>query len=453
MNIGNETETIEFKKTTSETKEGIISISSILNKHGMGTLYFGVKDNGDVVGQDIGKDTLRFLSRDISRNINPACWYEISVKHTSDGKSFIEIQFNGNNAPYSAFGKYYERFADEDRAISDSELEKLFKLRQKDHSAWEQETSNSIIADVNEKLLKELIKRGIETGRISYEFKDTKTILSKFGLIANDNKHLTNAGKFLFSKKSPIVLKLATFATNTKETFTKLNHFEGNIFECIEEAAQYIIDSISWNIYFNGKTTRKEQPEIPVSAIREIVINAFAHGDYSSNTTFEIDVFRSKVTIYSPGHFPFGFIPEDFANKAEEPVMLNPKIVNVLFKTALIESFGTGFERTFKECKNAGVKYSYENTKSGFRFTFNRPLGQNNVQDMNSKMSKVEIAVLEVIKANNASTAKQISERIGKSEKTVYRAIKSLKLYGYISRKGNDFDGIWVVNDQFSDSE
>ena len=81
MNIGRETETIEFKKTTSETKEGIISISSILNKHGKGTLYVGVKDNGDVVGQDIGKDTLRFLSRDIARNINPACWYEISVKH------------------------------------------------------------------------------------------------------------------------------------------------------------------------------------------------------------------------------------------------------------------------------------------------------------------------------------------------------------------------------------
>ena len=65
--------------------------------------------------------------------------------------------------------------------------------------------------------------------------------------------------------------------------------------------------------------------------------------------------------------------------------MLNPKIVNVLFKTALIESFGTGFERTFKECKKAGVKYSYENTKSGFRFTFMRPLGHNNVLDIDKK--------------------------------------------------------------------
>lgn len=51
MNIGKETKFIEFKKSTSETKEGIISISSILNKHKNGTLYFGVKDNGDVIGQ------------------------------------------------------------------------------------------------------------------------------------------------------------------------------------------------------------------------------------------------------------------------------------------------------------------------------------------------------------------------------------------------------------------
>ncbi len=193
---------------------------------------------------------------------------------------------------------------------------------------------------------------------------------------------------------------------------------------------------------------RNEQPEIPIPAIREIVINAFAHGDYNSNTTFEINIFKNKVTIYSPGHFPFGYTPEDFAKKAEEPVMLNPNIVNVLFKTALIESFGTGFERTFKECKKAGVKYSYENTKSGFRFTFMRPLGHKNVQDIDKKMSKTEATVLAAIKADNGITAKKIAEKIDKSEKTVYRAIRFLRENHYIVRKGNDFDGIWIINNK-----
>ena len=50
MNIGKENETIEFKKSTSELKQGINSIIAILNKHGKGILYFWVKDNGDVCG-------------------------------------------------------------------------------------------------------------------------------------------------------------------------------------------------------------------------------------------------------------------------------------------------------------------------------------------------------------------------------------------------------------------
>ena len=77
MNIGKETELIEFKKSTSETKEGIISISSILNKHGKGVLYFGVKVIGDFIGQELGIFTECNLSRDISVNIIPEIWYEV----------------------------------------------------------------------------------------------------------------------------------------------------------------------------------------------------------------------------------------------------------------------------------------------------------------------------------------------------------------------------------------
>lgn len=49
-NIGIETEQIEYKKTTGELKEAITSIVAILNKHGAGELYFGVRNNGDVLG-------------------------------------------------------------------------------------------------------------------------------------------------------------------------------------------------------------------------------------------------------------------------------------------------------------------------------------------------------------------------------------------------------------------
>ena len=71
MNFGKETETLEFKKSTGEMKEAMISISSILNKHGIGTLYFGIKPNGDIVGPDVSESSLRDVSRAVYENIRP----------------------------------------------------------------------------------------------------------------------------------------------------------------------------------------------------------------------------------------------------------------------------------------------------------------------------------------------------------------------------------------------
>ena len=71
MNLGKESETLEFKKTTGELKEVMVSIVSILNKHGVGTLYFGVKPNGDVTGQDVSESSLRDVSRLVFESIRP----------------------------------------------------------------------------------------------------------------------------------------------------------------------------------------------------------------------------------------------------------------------------------------------------------------------------------------------------------------------------------------------
>ena len=424
-------------------KEGVISIASILNKHTNGTLYFGVKDNGDVKGQEIGKETQRDISRAISGSIKPECHYEIILRKTSDGIQFIEVSFSGNDAPYSAYGRYYQRFADEDKSISDIQLERLFKERQKDYSEWELHVSGETADDVDEDLLFCLVEEGNESGHLRYVYKDRISALKKLGLLSSDGMHLNNAGRVLISKNEPVMLKLATFATNTKDTFIKLDHFTGNIYQCIEIGIEYISAGIDYNIDFKGKGSRIEKSEIPMKAVREIVTNAFAHGCYDSNTTFEIDIFRDRVSIYSPGTFPRGYKPEDFASQAEKPIMLNPIIAETLFRTGRIESFGSGFERTFRACDEASVEYSYRNLKSGFEFIFKRPLGHKNVRDM----SKTEIAVLEEIDNNNYVTAKQIAGQIGKSEKTVYRAIKRLKELGKIERDGGDYNGSWIVKD------
>lgn len=59
VNLGSESETVEFKKSTGEHKEAMQAIAAMLNKRGCGELYFGVKDNGEVIGQDVTDATIR----------------------------------------------------------------------------------------------------------------------------------------------------------------------------------------------------------------------------------------------------------------------------------------------------------------------------------------------------------------------------------------------------------
>ena len=94
MNLGHETETLEFKKTTGELKEGVVSIAAILNKHQKGELYFGIKPDGTPIGQQISEKTLRDISQEIANHIEPRIYPEIAVVHIDD-KDCIHVSFEG----------------------------------------------------------------------------------------------------------------------------------------------------------------------------------------------------------------------------------------------------------------------------------------------------------------------------------------------------------------------
>ena len=94
LNLGKENEMLEFKKTTGEIKAAMISIVAILNKHGVGTLYFGVKPNGEVTGQDVSESSLRDVSRAVFESIKPQIYPAIR-EEIIDGLSTIKVEFSG----------------------------------------------------------------------------------------------------------------------------------------------------------------------------------------------------------------------------------------------------------------------------------------------------------------------------------------------------------------------
>ncbi|MBW6461800.1 MAG: ATP-binding protein [DPANN group archaeon] len=101
-----ESETLELKTSTSELKEAVISIVAMLNKHQTGTLYFGIKDNGDVIGQSVSQKTLRGVSKTIADYVEPKIFPEIRHEIVDD-KDCIKVEVNGQNIPYYAYGRAY----------------------------------------------------------------------------------------------------------------------------------------------------------------------------------------------------------------------------------------------------------------------------------------------------------------------------------------------------------
>ncbi|MEK6858071.1 MAG: ATP-binding protein, partial [Nanoarchaeota archaeon] len=119
-----ESETVELKKSTSELKEAMISIVSILNKTGKGQLYFGVKNDGTLVGQDVTENTLREISKSISDHIEPKTYPKINKIDLND-KNCVLVDFEGLEKPYFAYGRAYVRVSDEDKQLSAKELENI----------------------------------------------------------------------------------------------------------------------------------------------------------------------------------------------------------------------------------------------------------------------------------------------------------------------------------------
>src|SRR4030066_539981 len=94
-----ESETLELKKSTSEIKEAIISIVSILNKNQHGELFFGIKSNGVVIGQNVTEKTIRDVSKSIADHIEPKIYPHITRVEIDD-KQCAKARFKGNEIPY-----------------------------------------------------------------------------------------------------------------------------------------------------------------------------------------------------------------------------------------------------------------------------------------------------------------------------------------------------------------
>jgi len=118
-----------------------------------------------------------------------------------------------------------------------------------------------------------------------------------------------------------------------------------------------------------GRVRRRDLPEYPVEAVREAVINAVVHSDYSiGGAGTKVAVFDDRIEITNPGFLPFGLTLE--AALAGVSRLRNRVIGRVFRELGLIEQWGSGLGRITAACANAGLPAPrFEELGANFRVT------------------------------------------------------------------------------------
>lgn len=430
MNFGMETELIEFKKTTGELKEGVISLASMLNKNGKGTLYFGVRNDGEILGQQIGDRTLREISQGIANAIKPQVIPTI-IMELCDDKNVIRVTVEGDEKPYSAYGKYYMRSADEDREISPQQLRNLMLS-----------VSDSIV--------------NIEANNQELSFEQLKMLYAGNSLTLRENTFkqnlnlLTRDGNYnlmaaILADINSYSIKVAVFRGIDKTDLIRRNEYG---YKCMLVAVKQVLDymeALNDTLVDVGGSLRKESKLFDFPCFREAWLNACLHNRWSRQTPPAVYMFEDRIEVISVGGLPEGLTLEEFYEGKSKPV--NLELQQIMVQLDYIEQTGHGVPLIVSKYG----KEVFDITENFITVTIPLNKGKAVKRDLQKKkgivLNECDKKILSWMEENSNITVNEISRQIGVGATTVTKHIRVLREKGIIKRIGSKKNGQWKIEE------
>ena len=373
LDMNTETNRIEYKQELTDDleKEAI----AFLNYHEGGVIYIGIDKTGKTVGvSDIDSDMLKIKDR-LKNNIMPSCMglFDVSVEGV-DSKNVIKITLaSGTEKPYyikklgmSERGTFI-RVGTAAEPMPIKMIESLFAKR----------TRNSIgkIKSPNQNLTFEQLK-------IYYEGSG-KTLNQQFTsnleLITEEDEY--NYVAYLLADINGISLKVAKY-----NGFDRIELIENNEYGycSLIKATKQVLDKIDVENKTLAKITPKERKETklwnPV-ALREAVINAIVHNDYTSEVPPKFEFFDDRIEITSFGSLPQGMTEKEFFEGYSVP--RNKELMRVFRDLDLVEHLGSGVPRIL----NSYGKECFKFTENFLRMIF--PASEQVTEQVTEQVKKI----------------------------------------------------------------
>ncbi len=490
ISLGDEPEWFEYKqgKAVSKPDEvgeyiSALSNAAVVAGEPYGYLIWGIQnETHKIIGtefkyqRDVGKDGKDYKNGNpstepfqhyISRNLSPAISFRFDEDELEGKRVVVLFVPAAMTVPTAYCGERYIRIGSSKENLKkyperEADLFRVLIERRNPTGKWETQKSKYHVADINNVVFQKYLTSAKTADRITIDSDEPKDVLNTIEVA--DGDVLLNAGTAIFVDSGINELAVAHFATDEPITLIDSDRLTGSILGLTDKAVQYISGAMDWRAEFDGSVRRKEIPEIPVAALREAVINAFAHRLIEARQAVEIRIFKSFINISSYGLFPENLEPEDFIREHIKPPRRNPLITKTLYYSRDMEALATGIKRIDDECKKAGVQYEFVKEKYGFTVKFYRHCGdgwgqgesqvfsgkQPNKQPNISKSEEIKLRaelVLNQLMNNPKASRTDISKELDISEQQVRTAMDFLRKNNRIHHEGPAFGGSWIIDE------
>jgi len=406
--------TTEFKREyTEEIKKTIVAFANTAG----GKLYIGINDDKTITGVANTDDTLLQINNAIRSAIKPDITLFVDLKTEKKGKAAIiavTVQ-KGTACPYYLAGKgirpegVYVRHGAS--SVPASETAILNMIKETDGEKYEE------VRSLNQDLTFNATKQFFKTENVPFGVNQQKSL----HLQTTDGVY-TNLG-LLLSDQSVHTIKLAVFEGLEKEVFKDRREMTGSMLKQLNETYEYLDRYNRTHAEVKG-LIRLEKRDYPEDALREALLNALVHRDYSFSSSTLISIFDDRIEFVSIGGLPKGVSLDDILLGLSIP--RNENLANVFYRLHLIEAYGTGIPKIMRSYDSYMRKPKLQATSNAFKIT----LPNRNINSFNgsSKVSftENEEKVIVLLDKQGEIVRKDVEAKLTVSQAMAVRILRGL---------------------------
>jgi ATP-dependent DNA helicase RecG len=345
-----------------EDRERIASHVVALINGGGGSIVLGIDDRGLPTGLPDANSSAHELALYLREVISPRPLLSATVE-PAFGSEIILIEVpGGRDGPFLCDGRVFLRRGDRTILADAEDLQEIFQRQTPETVRWERRGSPTLgIDDLNHEQIETTVQKAIAEGRFRFTNPgSTETVLAEMGMLAGGV--LTNAADICFGK-TPAVrhpqIRLRAYAFQSDkrgDEYLDQDDINGPLANVLARAVAFIQRNASTAASFVPESLeRKNLAAYPAKAVREGLVNALAHRDYSSfSSGASLLVYPDRLEIWNSGKLPEGWTASKL-RRNHPSIPRNPDIANFLFIRSLMERIGRGTQRMIEDCREAGL--------------------------------------------------------------------------------------------------